>query len=113
MDVFGAIAEPNRRRLLELVARRSRSAGELVASLPELTQPAVSRHLRVLREAGLVAVKAEGQKRIYTLRPERLAELDRWLARYRRFWSDQLDALENHLARAPRPRPPAAKRKKR
>lgn len=97
MDVFEAIAEPNRRALLDLLAEGERSAGDLVASLPSLTQPAVSRHLRILRDVGLVEVRPEAQRRIYALRPERLAELDRWLSRYRRYWSDHLDALERHL----------------
>ncbi|WP_422723915.1 ArsR/SmtB family transcription factor [Hyalangium rubrum] len=91
------MAEPNRRFLLELLAEGGRSAGELVEALPSLTQPAVSRHLRVLREVGLVEVRPEAQRRIYTLCPERLVELDQWLSRYRRFWSDRLDALEQHL----------------
>ncbi|GDY28514.1 ArsR/SmtB family transcription factor [Gandjariella thermophila] len=98
MDVFTAVAEPSRRTLLDLLADGERSAGELVASLPALTQPAVSRHLRILREAGLVEVRPDGQRRIYTLRPEGLAELDDWLARYRRYWTRHLDSLERHLA---------------
>lgn len=106
MDVFEAVAEPNRRRMLDLLAERHRSAGELGAALPALTQPAVSRHLRVLRETGLVEVRPEAQRRIYALRPEGLAELDVWLERYRHFWAGHLDALERYLAAAPRPSPP-------
>jgi DNA-binding transcriptional ArsR family regulator len=69
-----------------------------VASLPALTQPAVSRHLRILREVGLVEVRPDGQRRIYSLRADRLIEIDSWLSRYRRYWRDHLDALEQHLA---------------
>lgn len=72
-------------------------AGELVASLPTLTQPAVSRHLRILREVGLVEVRPDGRRRIYTLRADRLVEIDDWLDRYRRYWRDHLDALARHL----------------
>ena len=84
MDVFEAVAEPSRRALLDLLAEGERPAGELVAHLPALTQPAVSRHLRVLREAGLVEVRPVAQQRIYALRAEGLAELDAWLAYHRR-----------------------------
>ena len=97
VDVFSAVAEPTRRQMLVLLAKGERSAGELVEAFPELTQPAVSRHLRVLREAELVEVRPQAQQRIYTLRPEGLRELDRWVAIYRPFWSDRLDALEGHL----------------
>jgi DNA-binding transcriptional ArsR family regulator len=99
MDVFEAVAEPSRRALLDALAEGERSAGELVSTLPELTQPAVSRHLRVLREVGLVEVRVDAQRRIYTLRPGGLAEVDEWIGRYRRYWADHLDALEQHLAR--------------
>jgi DNA-binding transcriptional ArsR family regulator len=91
------VAEPRRRVLLDQLVDGERSAGDLVASLPALTQPAVSRHLRVLREMGLVDVRAEGQRRIYTLRPQGLREIDTWIARYRRYWPGHLDALEQHL----------------
>jgi DNA-binding transcriptional ArsR family regulator len=97
VDVFEAVAEPSRRVLLGLLAEGERPAGDLVAALPELTQPAVSRHLRVLREAGLVDVRAEAQRRVYSLRAERLREIDAWLAPYRRHWARHLDALERHL----------------
>ena len=97
MDVFEAVAEPHRRVLLDLLAERERPAGELVANLPTLTQPAVSRHLRILREVGLVEVRPDGQRRIYSLRADRLIEIDSWLSRYRRYWRDHLDALERHL----------------
>jgi DNA-binding transcriptional ArsR family regulator len=99
VDVFEAVAEPHRRVLLDLLAERERAAGELVASLPALTQPAVSRHLRILREVGLVEVRPDGQRRIYSLRADRLIEIDNWISRYRRYWHDHLDALHQHLAK--------------
>ena len=99
MDAFTVVAEPSRRTILDLLRLREHSAGELVAALPELTQPAVSRHLRILREAGLVAVEADAQKRIYTLRASGLAEIEAWLAPYRSEWAERLDALEQHLDR--------------
>jgi DNA-binding transcriptional ArsR family regulator len=98
MDVFAAVAEPTRRAILDLLAEGERPAGELVAAFPSLTQPAISRHLRVLLSVGLVKVRPEAQRRIYTLQPDKLAELDVWVNRYRQFWSDRLDALEQHLA---------------
>jgi DNA-binding transcriptional ArsR family regulator len=108
VDVFEAVAEPSRRALLDQLAGGERTAGELVACLPHLTQPAVSRHLRVLREVGLVEVRPDAQRRIYALRADGLVEIAAWLGRYRRFWSGHLDALERHLAatypaRAPEP----------
>ena len=99
MDVFSVVAEPTRREMLVLLAKGERSAGELVDAFPRLTQPAVSRHLRVLREARLVDVRPHAQQRIYKLRPEKLRELDRWVSIYRPFWSERLDALEEHLDR--------------
>jgi DNA-binding transcriptional ArsR family regulator len=98
MDIFDAVAEPHRRVLLDLLAEGERTAGDLVATLPGLTQPSVSRHLRILREVGLVEVRPDAQRRIYALRPERLIEIDAWLDRYRRYWTRHLDALEQHLA---------------
>lgn len=98
MDVFEAVAEPSRRALLDVLAEGELSAGELVATLPSLTQPAVSRHLRVLREVGLVEVRPDAQRRIYALRPDGLIEIDEWIGRYRRHWTRHLDALEQHLA---------------
>ena len=83
--------------MLALLAQGERSAGELAEAFPQLTQPAVSRHLRVLREARLVEMRPQAQQRIYTLRPEKLRELDQWVSRYRPFWSERLDSLENHL----------------
>ena len=100
MDAFQAIAEPTRRAVLDLLLERERSAGDLVAAFPSLTQPAVSRHLRVLREAGLVSVHAEAQQRIYALEPARLAGVYEWLNRYRLYWSTHLTKLEQHLDKA-------------
>ena len=97
MDVFEAVAEPSRRALLDALTRGERTAGELVATLPGLTQPTVSRHLRVLREVGLVEVRPDAQRRIYALRADGLVEIDEWIDRYRRYWADHLDALERHL----------------
>jgi DNA-binding transcriptional ArsR family regulator len=99
MDVFEAVAEPSRRALLDVLAEGERTAGELVATLPQLTQPTVSRHLRVLREVGLVEVRAQAQRRIYALRADGLIPIDEWVERYRRYWSAHLDALEHHLER--------------
>ena len=93
---FEVVAEPARRELMDLLIEGPRSVGELVAAT-ELSQPNTSRHLRILREAGLVSVTARGQRRLYELVPERLAELERWLAPYRRLWHGSLDALERHL----------------
>src|SRR3712207_4930058 len=104
MDVFTAVAEPTRRVMLDLLAAGERPANDLVAAFPSLTQPAVSRHLRVLREVGLVTVRPDAQRRIYALRPERLAELDAWLQRYRHLWAGHLDALEGHPAATTAPR---------
>ena len=100
MTVFAALADPTRVRILDLLSRRERSVGELVDQF-ELTQPAVSQHLRVLKEAGLVASRAEAQRRVYSINPAPLRQLDRWLQRYRKFWAQELDALEQHLDRNP------------
>lgn len=97
MDVFEAVAEPSRRTLLDALRDGERTAGELVDVLPALTQPTVSRHLRVLREVGLVEVRSDAQRRIYALRPDGLVQLDDWIERYRHFWAGHLDALERHL----------------
>jgi DNA-binding transcriptional ArsR family regulator len=93
---FTVLAEPSRRQILDLLRDRERSVGELVAAT-QLSQPGVSKHLRVLRDAGLVAVRADAQRRFYGLRPEPLAEVDAWLTPYRRLWSRRLDDLERHL----------------
>jgi DNA-binding transcriptional ArsR family regulator len=93
---FDILAEPTRRRILDLLRERSRPVGELVELLG-LSQPGVSKHLRVLREAELVEVRRDAQRRFYELRPEPLADVDAWLAPYRRLWAGRLDALERHL----------------
>jgi DNA-binding transcriptional ArsR family regulator len=80
-----------------MLAERSRSAGDIVSAFPKISQPAVSKHLRILRDAGLVSVQVQAQQRIYSLEPKVLAELDAWIAKYKVFWSDRLDALEKHL----------------
>ena len=97
MDTFEAIAEPTRRAVLDLLLEGECSAGDLVAAFPRLTQPAVSRHLRVLREAGLVRVRAEAQQRIYAVEPAQLAVVYEWLNRYRLYWAEHLNDLEQHL----------------
>ena len=94
--VFGVLAEPQRRRILDLVRDSERSVGELVDAL-SISQPAVSKHLRVLREAGLVEARVDEQRRLYRLRPEPLRELDAWLAPYRQAWDASLDRLETRL----------------
>jgi DNA-binding transcriptional ArsR family regulator len=95
--LFEVLAEPNRRRVLDLLREQEHTVGELVDEL-DLSQPAVSKHLRVLRNAGLVEARVDAQHRIYTLRPEPLAEVDAWLAPYRKFWRGKLAALQRHLA---------------
>jgi DNA-binding transcriptional ArsR family regulator len=99
-STFEVLAEPTRRRILDLLRERERSVGELVDRLT-LSQPGVSKHLRVLRDAGLVEVRTEAQRRWYGLRPEPLTEIDAWLEPYRRLWAQHLDALERHLDRGP------------
>jgi len=100
MTAYAAVAEPHRRQILDLLRDGEWAAGELVRRL-DLSQPGVSKHLKVLRDAGLVDVRAEGKRRLYALRPEPLAEVDKWLEPYRAFWSKQLDALEQHLGENP------------
>ena len=95
---FTIVAEPNRRAILGLLLGAERSVGEIERAL-KLSQPSVSKHLRVLREAGFVESRVEAQHRVYRLRPEPLRELDEWLEPYRRFWSRHVDALERHLDR--------------
>jgi DNA-binding transcriptional ArsR family regulator len=98
--VFEVLAEPTRRRMLDLLRVRPHLVGELTDRLG-LSQPGTSKHLRVLREAGLVRVRPEGQRRWYELRPEPLAEVDAWLRPYRELWNQRLDALQRHLAAMP------------
>ena len=98
MDTFSAVADPKRRAMLDLLVKRERSVGELVSAFPGISQPAVSKHLRILKDAGLVDMRVQAQQRIYALQPKGLAELDAWIAKYKVFWSDRLDALEQHLS---------------
>ena len=93
---FTIVAEPNRRAILSLLLSSERSVGEIEREL-RLSQPSVSKHLRVLREAGFVESRVEAQRRLYRLRPEPFTELDEWLVPFRRFWSKHVDALEQHL----------------
>jgi DNA-binding transcriptional ArsR family regulator len=99
--VLRALADESRRTLLEALTAGPATAGDLAALLP-IARPGVSRHLRVLREAGLVEFRREAQRRVYGLRPERLAEVDEWLARYRALWEQRLDALHREVARGKR-----------
>jgi DNA-binding transcriptional ArsR family regulator len=93
---FEILAEPNRRQILDLLLEHERPVGELVERL-ELSQPAVSKHLRILREAGLVDVRGDAQRRLYRVQPAPLKAVDEWLAPYRRMWANALDDLERHL----------------
>ena len=95
-STFEVIAEPTRRRILDLLLARERPVGDLVAEL-SMSQPAVSRHLRVLRDAGLVKTRTDAQRRVYRVSPEPLAAMDDWLRPYRRLWAASLDNLERHL----------------
>jgi DNA-binding transcriptional ArsR family regulator len=96
LPALEVLAEPSRRRILDLLRDGERSVGDLVGHLA-LTQPSVSKHLRVLRDAGLVQVRSDAQRRLYRIRPEPLAELDAWLEPYRALWNERLDLLERHL----------------
>src|SRR5438270_8900263 len=95
-SAFEIVAEPNRRAILSLLVSSEQSVGEIESQL-RMPQPTVSKHLRVLREAGFVECTVDAQRRLYRLRPERLQEVDAWLAPFRRFWSSHVDALERHL----------------
>lgn len=97
---FEVLAEPNRRRILDLLRVEERPVGDLVAEL-KVSQPGVSKHLRVLREAGLVEARVDAQRRLYRIRPEPLKELDAWIAPYRAMWSERLDHLERRLDEMP------------
>lgn len=97
-SVFEVIAEPNRRAILSLLVSSQQSVGEIERRL-RMSQPAVSKHLRVLRQAGFVEATVDAQRRLYRLKPEPLRELDAWLDQFRRFWSAHVDALERHLDR--------------
>jgi DNA-binding transcriptional ArsR family regulator len=101
MTAFDVIAEPRRRAILDLLAQRELPVGELVRRL-KMSQPAVSKHLRILRDAGLVSSRIDAQRRQYRLEPGPLAEVDKWLAPYRAFWTRRLDQLEAHLEKEER-----------
>jgi DNA-binding transcriptional ArsR family regulator len=98
LSAFEVVAEPNRRAILTFLGSSERSVGEIERKL-RLSQPSVSKHLRVLREAGFVESRIDAQRRLYRVRPEPLKELDAWLVPFRRFWSRHVDALERHLER--------------
>jgi DNA-binding transcriptional ArsR family regulator len=107
-SVFAIIAEPNRRAILSLLIASEQSAGEIERHL-RMPQPAVSKHLRVLRDAGVVESTVDAQRRLYKLKPEALQEVEEWLAPFRRLWSTHVDALERHLDRV---HPPIRKKPK-
>jgi DNA-binding transcriptional ArsR family regulator len=109
-SVFEIIAEPNRRAILSLLTVSEQSVGEIERQL-RMAQPAVSKHLRVLREAGFVESTVDAQRRLYRLNPKPLQEIDTWLAQFRRFWSAHVDALERYLDRMEEPQPAQPKRK--
>lgn len=104
LDTFQALAEPTRRLILEALAAGERPVNELVAHLP-IHQSGVSRHLRILSDAGFVQVRADGQRRLYSLRPEPFQEVDSWMSRYRALWEDRLDRLGAALQQRRRPKP--------
>src|SRR5690349_13414444 len=106
MDTFTVLAEPVRRRILDALREGERPVGDLVEEL-RLSQPAVSKHLRVLRDAGLVSARVDAQRRCYRVEPLALAALDAWLAPYRRLWTARLDAIERYLDRPDGPDAPA------
>jgi DNA-binding transcriptional ArsR family regulator len=103
VNALEALADPTRRRIVELLVDGERSAGEIARHFPT-SRPGVSRHLRVLRESGLVRARPRAQQRLYSLEPAPLAELDSWLSRYRSFWTSRLDALETEVHRRRRER---------
>jgi DNA-binding transcriptional ArsR family regulator len=111
-SAFEIIAEPNRRAILSLLVSSQQSVGEIERRL-RMTQPAVSKHLRVLREAGFVESTVDAQRRLYRLKPEPLQEMDAWLAQFRRFWSAHVDALERHLDRMDQATPKKEKTRRR
>lgn len=109
-SVFTVLAEPNRRAILSLLASSEQSVGDIETRL-KMTQPSVSKHLRILREAGFVDSRVDAQRRLYRVRPEPLMEVDAWLAQFRRLWSRHVDALERHLDR-PNPSAPRVRKKR-
>jgi DNA-binding transcriptional ArsR family regulator len=111
-SAFTVLAEPNRRAILTLLATAERSVGDLESEL-DLSQPSVSKHLRVLREAGFVEATIDAQRRVYRIRSEPLQEVDAWLAPFRRYWSVHVDALERYLDGQSNPTPTETKPRKR
>src|SRR5271169_3611628 len=111
-SIFEVIAEPNRRAILSLLVSSEQSVGEIERQL-RMSQPAVSKHLRVLRETGFVESTVDAQRRLYRLNPEPLQQLDAWLAQFRRFWSAHVDALERHLDRMDQSTPTKRKTRRR
>jgi DNA-binding transcriptional ArsR family regulator len=109
-SAFAIIAEPNRRAILSLLASSERSVGEIEHQL-RMPQPSVSKHLRVLREAGFVESRIDAQRRVYRIRPAPLVEVDAWLAPFRRFWAAHVDALERHLDRLEQAPPKKGKKR--
>jgi DNA-binding transcriptional ArsR family regulator len=112
VPIFEVLAEPNRRLILDLLREDERPVSELVDALG-VSQPAVSKHLKVLREAGIVEFRTVAQQRLYSVRPEPLLEVERWLAPYRRMWADSLDSLERHLEEMDKPKKASKKGGKR
>jgi DNA-binding transcriptional ArsR family regulator len=110
-SAFAIIAEPSRRAILSLLATAERSVGDLEAEL-ELPQPSISKHLRVLRDAGLVEATVDAQRRVYRVRPEPLQEIEAWLAPFRRLWTRHVDALEKHLDRMDAPQKKKSRKKR-
>jgi DNA-binding transcriptional ArsR family regulator len=110
-SVFDIVAEPNRRAILSLLAGAERSVGEIERQL-RMPQPTVSKHLRVLRDAGVVEATVDAQRRVYRVRPESLQEIEAWLAPFRRLWTVHLDALERHLDRTNPPLPRTRQRRR-
>lgn len=111
-STFGIIAEPNRRAILSLLASSERSVSDIEQQL-RMSQPSVSKHLKVLRDAGFVEARVDAQRRVYRIRPEPLMEVDAWLDPFRRFWSSHVDALERHLDRMDQSTTTKAKTRKR
>lgn len=109
-SAFAIIAEPNRRAILSLLASSERSVSEIEQRL-RMPQPSVSKHLRVLREAGFVEARVDAQRRVYRIKPEPLIEIDSWLEDFRRFWSTHVDALERHLDRVEQSRSKKGKKR--
>ncbi|MGO8673502.1 MAG: ArsR/SmtB family transcription factor [Capsulimonadaceae bacterium] len=111
-SVFEIIAEPNRRAILSLLVSSQQSVGEIERQL-QMSQPTVSKHLRVLRKAGFVEFTVDAQRRLYRLKPEPIQEVEAWLAPFRRYWSAHVDALERRLDRMDEPTPTKSKTKRR